>query len=81
MLDFLLRFCLSLIDLIHPQENSAHDDRKRHDHEPGIDSEQGWNRQFAVVAELEKIILNERIRFRVETRPDQDTENAAKQTI
>jgi hypothetical protein len=69
------------VDPIHPQENSTDDNRKRHDHEPGIDIEQGWNRQFAVVAELEKIVLNERIRFRVEAGANQNTENTAKQSI
>ena len=38
-------------------------------------------RRLTVIPELEKITLNERIDFRVETGADQDTENAAKQTI
>ena len=76
--------CVSLfllVDLIHPQENSAHDDRERHDHKPGVDTEHGRKGQFAVIAELEKVIFNQRINFRVNTRADQNAQNNAKQTI
>lgn len=33
-----------LIDMIHPQENSTHDNREGHDHRPRIDAEQSRNR-------------------------------------
>jgi hypothetical protein len=62
-----------LVDLSHPQQNSTDDNRKRHDHEPWLDTEQSWDRQFPVIAKLEKIILDEWIDFRIETGTDQDT--------
>jgi len=37
--------------------------------------------QLAVIAELEKVIFHQRINFRVNTRADQNAQNAAKQTI
>ena len=73
--------CLSLINLVHPQEKSTDDNRERHDHEPWIDTEHGWKGQLAVIAELEKVIFNQRINFRVNTRANQNAQNAAKQTI
>ena len=79
--NFLASACFLLIDLIHPQEKSTDDNRERNDHEPWIDAEHGWNGQFTEIAELEKIILNQRIDFRVNTRADQNAQNTAKQTI
>ena len=69
------------VDSVHPQKHPGDDHRKRHNDQPGIDTEQRRKRQLAVVAELEKIILNQRIDFRVQRRADQDAENAAKQTV
>jgi hypothetical protein len=63
---------------MHPQENSDYDNGERHDHEPGIDTEQSRKGQFAVIAQLEKIILTQRIHFRIQTGADQNPENAAK---
>jgi hypothetical protein len=66
---------------MHPQENSDYDNGERHDHEPGTDAERSWNGHFAVIAELEKIALDERIYLRIKTSAEQNTKNASKQTI
>jgi hypothetical protein len=62
----------ALVELIHPPENAGHNDGERHDHRPGIDTQQSRNRQLAVIAKLEQIALNERMNFRIEAGTDQD---------
>jgi len=62
-------------------QNASHNDDEWNNHVPWVDSKKRGNCQLTVIAELEKIILNQRIDFRVKTRTDEDTENAAKQTV
>jgi len=62
-------------------QNASHNDDEWNNHVPWVDPKKRGNCQLTVIAELEKIILNQRIDFRVKTRTDEDTENAAKQTI
>ena len=62
-------------------QNASHNDDEWNNHVPWLHPDQRRNGQLAVIAKLKKIIFNKRIDFRVETGTDQNTENAAKQTV